>query len=132
MSCNFLFANFIAHVKNCIIAKLKFADFRHSNFIYRICDVLKADGYITEYKEFFDKEGKKFIRVVLSYNHGVSVIQDIHLVSKPSRRVYTQYKNIKPFRNGLGLIIISTSLGVLSYREAIKRNVGGEVLCRIF
>jgi small subunit ribosomal protein S8 len=132
MSRNFLFADFIAHVKNCLNAKLKFATFQHSKFIERVCQILVDDGYISSFEVMYNEKGMKLINVKLSYFNASPVIKEISLISKPSRRVYMGIKEIKPFRNGFGLLIISTSKGIMSYRDAFKKKIGGEILCSVF
>lgn len=133
MSRNFLFADFIAHINNSINAKLKFASFEHSKLIARVCKVLLENGYISNFEELTSENGfKKTINIELSYSNSRSVIQELKIISKPSRRVYKKISAIKPFRNGFGLLIMSTSSGILSYRDAIKQKVGGEILCSVF
>ena len=53
-------------------------------------------------------------------------------ISKPGRRVYSRAISIPKVKNGLGLAILSTSRGVMSDSEAIKNNLGGEIICRVF
>jgi small subunit ribosomal protein S8 len=132
MSRNFLFADFIAHVKNCLNARLKFASFPHSKLIEKVCEILLADGFILSFDNTVNERGLKFINVKLSYFNSTSVIKEINLISKPSRRVYKKINEIKPFKNGFGLLILSTSNGIMSYRDALKQKVGGEVLCSVF
>lgn len=132
MSRNFLLADFVAHVKNSIFAKLKFAFFTHSALIESICAILKDDGYISDYLVIYDDNGMKKVKVVLSYHKGATAIQQFFVVSKPSRRLYVKFKNLKPYKNGMGLVILSTSKGVISYRQALEEKVGGEMLCCVF
>jgi small subunit ribosomal protein S8 len=132
MSRNFLLADFIAHIKNSISARLKFASFFYSNLIENVCNILKEDGYIDDYSIIYDELGKKNIKVVLSYHKGISVIQNFFILSKPSRRLYVKFKNLNSYKNGMGLIILSTSKGVISYKKASEEKIGGEILCCIF
>ncbi len=60
------------------------------------------------------------------------VIYGIKRVSKPSRRVYVNSKDVKPVLNGLGISVLSTSKGLVTDKQATKQNVGGEVLCEIW
>jgi ribosomal protein S8 len=62
MSCNFLLADFVAHVKNCVLAKLQYASFRYSKLIESVCIILKEDGYISDYDVFGDGI-KKLVRI---------------------------------------------------------------------
>ena len=74
----------------------------------------------------------KLLSVILKYYEGEPVIKDIKRVSKPGRRVYSKADSIPKVLNGLGVAILSTSKGVMSDAEAIKNNLGGEIICRIF
>ena len=103
-----------------------------SNFRQQILEVLKSEGYISNF--FVDKEdnNKKILKVDLKYYEGTPVIKEIKRVSKPGRRVYSRATSIPRVLNGLGLAILSTSKGVMSDVEATKNNLGGEIICRIF
>ena len=76
---------------------------------------------------------KKKIMIELNYDEdGKHVITDVERVSKPGRRIYTSSKQIKPYKNGLGMVILSTPKGIMTGEEARKENVGGEVLFKIW
>jgi small subunit ribosomal protein S8 len=60
------------------------------------------------------------------------VIRELTRISKPGRRVYNSVAELKPYRGGLGISIISTPQGVMSDATARENNVGGEVLCQVF
>ena len=103
-----------------------------STFRSKILEVLKKEGYIINFKIDKDKENKKSLLVDLKYYEGRPVIREITRVSKPGRRVYSRANSIPRVHSGLGLAILSTSKGVMSDSEAIKNNIGGEIICRIF
>ena len=103
-----------------------------SNFRFKILDVIKKEGYIIDFYLDENKEKLKTIIVVLKYYEGEPVIKEIKRVSKPGRRVYSRAVSIPKIKNGLGVAILSTSKGVMSDSEAIKNNLGGEIICRIF
>ena len=103
-----------------------------SNFRSKILDVLKTEGYIVDFKIEEDKQKRKQILVNLKYYEGQPVIREIKRVSKPGRRVYSRADSIPRVHSGLGLAIVSTSKGVMSDSDAIKNNLGGEVICRVF
>ena len=103
-----------------------------STFRSKILEVLKKEGYIINFKIDKDKENKKSLLVDLKYYEGRPVIREITRVSKPGRRVYSRANSIPRVHSGLGLAILSTSKGVMSDSEAIKNNLGGEIICRVF
>ena len=107
-------------------------DVPSSNFRLKILEVLKNEGYITNY--FIEKlnNNKKNLKVELKYYEGNPVIKEIKRVSKPGRRIYSRATSIPKIQNGLGLSILSTPKGVMSDNEARKNNIGGEIICKVF
>ena len=97
-----------------------------------VCEVMKDEGFIREFKVEDLDNNKKQILVGLKYDHGEPIIREIDRVSKPGRRIYSKATAIPRTYNGLGVTIISTSQGVMADHAARKSNLGGEVLCKIF
>lgn len=98
----------------------------------RLLDVLKSEGYIRGYAEVEHKGAAREYEIELKYHEGRPVIRELTRVSKPGRRVYNSVSELKPYRGGLGISIISTPQGVMSDADAREKNVGGEVLCQVF
>ena len=103
-----------------------------SVFRSKILEVLKKEGYIINFVIDKGEENKKLLLVDLKYYEGQPVIREIKRISKPGRRVYSRATSIPRVHNGLGLAILSTSKGLMSDSEAIKNNLGGEIICRVF
>ena len=103
-----------------------------SNFRSKILEVLKSEGYISNF--FIDKKenNKSILRVDLKYYEGAPVIKEIKRISKPGRRVYSRANSIPRVMNGLGLAILSTPKGVMTDSEAKRNNIGGEIICKVF
>jgi len=104
----------------------------HSKLRINVLDVLQREGYIRGYSASELRAGINDLKIELKYDESAPVIQSIQRVSKPGRRVYSKIKDLKPFRGGLGISILSTPKGVVSDHEARALNVGGEVLCEVF
>lgn len=99
----------------------------------RILKVLAEEGYIDRFEVFSDSEDKGLIKIYLRYSvEGRPAIKEISRISTPGRRRYVPVSRIPVFREGLGLIVVSTSKGMLSDREARKLGVGGELVCSVF
>ena len=122
----------LTRIRNGQMRSLNKIDIPFSTFRSKILEVLKKEGYIIDFKTDKDKENKKFLFVNLKYYEGKPVIREITRVSKPGRRVYSRAVSIPRVHSGLGVAILSTSKGVMSDSEAIKNNLGGEIICRIF
>jgi small subunit ribosomal protein S8 len=98
----------------------------------RLLDVLKSEGFIRGYAEIEMKGKPRQFEVELKYHEGRPVIRELTRISTPGRRVYNAVDELKPYRGGLGISIVSTPQGVMSDTDARAKNVGGEVLCRVF
>ncbi len=96
-----------------------------------IARILMEEGYIANCEEF-QTEGKKFLTLELKYYQGKPVIQSIQRVSRPGFRRYSGADEIPEALNGLGIVILSTSQGVMTGRQARQENVGGELLCTLY
>ena len=103
-----------------------------SKFRVKILEILKQEGYISGYKLLSSADEKNSLSVDLKYNNGIPVIKEIKRVSKPGRRIYAKATSIPKIQNGLGLAIVSTSKGIMSDDDARNKNVGGEIICRVF
>tara|TARA_B100001996_G_C18515317_1_gene537113 strand:+ start:185 stop:583 length:399 start_codon:yes stop_codon:yes gene_type:complete len=123
-----------------MISRIRNAQMRTSNnvllpnskFRVKILEVLKQEGYISNYKVIPNSKNKESVVVDLKYNNGLPVIREIKRVSKPGRRIYAKASSIPKIQNGLGLAIVSTSIGIMSDNDARSKNVGGEIICRVF
>lgn len=98
----------------------------------RVLDVLQAEGFIRGYAEMEFKGALKELEIELKYHEGRPVIRELKRVSTPGRRVYASVRDLRPHRSGLGLSIVSTPQGVMTDTSAREKNVGGEVICRVF
>ena len=119
-------------IRNGQMRFLNTIDLPASNFRLKILEVLKQEGYITNFVLEKKEKNKKNLKVDLKYYEGHPVIKEIKRISKPGRRVYSRATSIPKVMNGLGLAILSTPKGVMSDTEARKKNVGGEIICRVF
>ena len=97
-----------------------------------VLSVLKEEGFITDFRIDAIDEHRSNLVVELKYVGGNGAIQEISVVSKPGRRVYSKVKDLPRFYNGLGIYVLSTPSGVMSDHEARQANLGGEVLCKVF
>tara|TARA_E500000331_G_scaffold302106_1_gene303840 strand:- start:104 stop:502 length:399 start_codon:yes stop_codon:yes gene_type:complete len=97
----------------------------------KILDVLKKEGFISDYKILSDESNKPSLHIDLKYNNGLPVIREISRISKPGRRVYVKAETIPRIQNGLGLAIVSTSKGIMSDNEARTQKIGGEIICKV-
>ena len=122
----------ITRIRNAQLRALYNVKIPSSKFRAKILDVLKQEGYISNYKLLSESNNKSSLVVDLKYYNGIPVIKEIKRVSKPGRRIYAKADSISKIQNGLGLAIVSTSQGIMSDNDARTKNVGGEIICRVF
>jgi len=94
-----------------------------------IAKVLVEEGYINGYQEEDGENNKKNLLINLKYYEGRPVIEKIERVSRPGLRVYKPANKLPKVMGGLGILILSTSKGVMSDRQAKNQGQGGEILC---
>jgi small subunit ribosomal protein S8 len=127
-----IIADGLTRIRNAAARKLDTTTLIYSKLMTHVLDVFKDKGYIETYK-VEDKDNKQSIVVVLKYDeNGNSVINEVTKLSKPGRRVYKGFEELKSFKNGYGTIVVSTNKGVIANDEAYKNKVGGEVICSIW
>ena len=94
-----------------------------------IAQVLKDEGYITDFS--VSEDAKPELTVSLKYFDGKSVIETIKRMSRPGLRVYKNKDELPKVLNGLGIVIISTSKGMMTDRAARAAGIGGELICSV-
>jgi small subunit ribosomal protein S8 len=132
MAINDPIGDLIARIRNGQLRGLAKISAPASKLRARVLDVLKTEGFIRGYSEVQLKGEPREFEIELKYHEGRPVIRELTRISTPGRRVYNSVDELKPHRGGLGISIVSTPQGVMSDSDARAKNVGGEVLCRVF
>jgi len=121
----------IARIKNAQMRNHKTVELPSSNFKVKISNILKSEGFITDFKINNDDK-KSLLLINLKYHSGNPVINTIERVSKPGRRIFSSAESLPKINNGLGIAIVSTPKGVMTDIDARKQKVGGEIICKVF
>jgi len=125
-------ADMLTRIRNANMNKSPSVEITASKEKKAILDVIKENGYISDYKVIEDKKQGIF-KAYLKYTvDDERVINNIKRISKPGRRVYKKVNELGKVLDGLGIAIVSTPRGVLTDHECRKLKVGGEVLCHIW
>lgn len=122
-------SNMLTRIRNAQKARHDSVTFYASTFERAILSVLKEEGYIESFKK--SKENDKKITVLLKYYNGKPVISLLKRISKPGLRVYKAFKDITNVWGGLGIVIISTSKGLMTDLKAKELKLGGEIVCYV-
>jgi small subunit ribosomal protein S8 len=125
-------ADMLTRIRNGITSRHDRIELPSSKLKVELAKILKSEGFISNFKVV--EEGvQPTLRVYLKYSDdGEPVIHGIERISRPGRRVYRGKEEIPQVLGGLGLAIVSTSQGVLSGHDAVRKGVGGEVLCQVW
>ncbi len=125
-------ADMLTRIRNGVHARFDSVDMPLSKLKVSVARVLKQEGYINDY-HVIDQGVQGVLRIDLKYGpDNEQVITGIRRVSKPGLRQYKKSSQIPKVMSGLGIGILSTSIGVITDREARRRNVGGELLCEVW
>jgi len=125
-------ADMLTRIRNANKAMHDTAQMPTSRMKEEIARLLKDEGYI---KDFRVVEGAPFATLVVELKFGRNrerVITDLKRVSKPGRRIYARKDRLPRVLGGLGTAILSTSIGVITSRQAAERGIGGEVLAFVW
>ena len=125
-------ADYLTRIRNAQMRASNNVMIPNSKFRVKILEVLKQEGYILDFKIVSDDKNKANLSVNLKYSDGMPVIKEIKRVSKPGRRIYAKADSMPRIQNGLGLAILSTPQGVMTDADAKKKNIGGEIICKVF
>ena len=124
-------ADMLTRIRNALGARHETVNIRASKVCEGIARVLKDEGYILDYRRIEDnKQGT--LRIYLKYGpRGEDVITQIKRHSRPGLRVYCSVKEMPKPLNGLGICVVTTSMGIMSDRQCREQNVSGELLCTV-
>lgn len=125
-------ADMLTRIRNAMLVLQPETSMPSSKLKEEVARILTEEGYIDGYAVADARVGKE-LAIRLRYNEDrVSALTGLTRVSKPGRRVYKGASDVPRVRGGIGVAIISTSDGVMTDREARRRNVGGEILCEVW
>lgn len=120
----------IIRIKNGYLAGREQIEAPFTKFSEEVLKKLKTLGYVADYK--VEGEAIKTMMIDLAYDKGETKFTDVTVFSKPGRRYYISYRDLKPVVSGLGYSILSTPEGILTDREAKLKKLGGELLFNIW
>lgn len=126
-------ADMLTRIRNANRANKDHVDVPASRVKLAITKILKDEGYIKGFKNLKGSGPQGVLRLFLKYGpQGERVITDLQRVSRPGIRRYAGAREMPRVLNGLGIAIVSTSSGIMTDRQARRRNVGGEVICTVW
>ncbi len=125
-------ADMLTRIRNAAMGRKKDARIPSSRMKVEIAKILKDEGYIRNFK-VIDDNLQGFLNITLKYtDDNQSVITGLKRVSKPGCRIYCKADSVPKVLDGLGIVIVSTSSGIVTGKKCLELGVGGEVLCQIW
>lgn len=127
-------ADMLTRIRNSMMSHRQEVVMPRSNIKIEIARILKQEGYIEDFA--VNEEFPPTITVKLKYfgprRQSRPVITQIKRISKPGRRIYVGKDNLPRVLSGMGIAILTTNQGVMTDREARRKQIGGEVLCYVY
>jgi small subunit ribosomal protein S8 len=126
-------ADFLARIRNAILARHAEVVLPGSKIKVRIAELLKNEGYIAGFDVRSDFSGNSELALKLRWaDPRTNAITGLRRRSRPGQRVYVRHDHIPRIRSGLGVAILSTSRGLMTDRVARKEGMGGELICEVW
>jgi small subunit ribosomal protein S8 len=127
-----MYTDLLTKIKNAQAVKKESVKLPYSNMDFAVAELLVTHKFL----DGAFKKGrlpKRVLDAKLKYDkNGQGAIQGVKILSRPSRRLYIGYKDIRPVRQGYGLLVLSTSKGVMDGKSAKKQKLGGQLLFEVW
>ena len=123
-------ADLLTRIRNALMRKKTSVSVPYSKLKHELAKLLVKEGFLQNVKKV--KKDFDELDITLKYYNDQPVIKELTRESKPGLRKYISYKDIKPHKGGLGLKVLTTSKGLMTDKDAIKAEIGGEIICRVF
>ncbi|MGB5285426.1 MAG: 30S ribosomal protein S8 [Polyangiales bacterium] len=124
-------ADMLTRIRNAAQAQHEHTVLPSSNLKVQLAEILKQEGFIDDYR--VDDGVQKSLTIFLKYGRDrQSAFVGMRRASRPGRRFYVGHHDIPRVQNGMGVAILSTSVGIMTGRAARDKRVGGEVLCEVW
>lgn len=123
-------ADMFTRIRNASKALLPDVEMYHSKIKENIAKILKEEGYITDWS--VAGQTQKTLKIKIKYQGRKGVIEKIGRLSRPGLRRYVGANDIPRILGGMGIVIVSTSKGLMTGAEAKKNNLGGELICFVW
>lgn len=124
-------ADLITRIRNAVMVSKNEILVPTSKLKVGVVEVLKKNGYVADY-EVIEGTPRGTLKVIINEPGTIAKINEISKVSKPGRRVYSAADELPVVKSGRGMIIVSTSKGLMTGREAKKNRLGGEILVKVW
>lgn len=124
-------ADMLTRIRNAILVRKSEVQMPHSKLKETVARILADYGFLADVKT--DGEGiTKSLKIVINDENDYAKITEIKRLSRPGRRTYVKADEIPTVKRGRGIVVISTSQGVMSGQDAKAKKLGGELICEVY
>ncbi len=124
-------ADMLTRIRNAILVQKREVSLPHSNIKQAVAELLKKNGFLAGVKTIDASIGKTLVITINGENENAK-ITEIKRSSKPGRRLYVAAKDIPIIKRGRGIVVVSTSKGLMTGNEAKAQRIGGELICSVY
>lgn len=125
-------ADFLTQIRNAVMAGKSAVSIPHSSMKERVAKFLEGKGYLSDVEVGGKKIKKRLSFGIVADENGQAKVKGLVRISKPSKRIYLGYKEVRPVKFGYGMTILSTPKGIMSDEDAKREKTGGEALFKIW
>ena len=125
-------ADMLTRIRNAIGVRKSVVAMPHSNLKAAVAKVLKDQNFIDTYEVGADAEGYKLLTITINSEDSNARITEIERLSRPGRRWYSSAEEIPVIKRGRGIVVVSTSKGLMIGKDAKQQHLGGELICKVF
>jgi len=124
-------ADLLTRIRNAFKAKKRIVEVPSSNLKKEIVEILKNHHFIRDYEVIEDNK-QNILKIYLKYINDLPSISGLERISAPGLRIYAGKNELPRVKNGLGILIVSTSKGIMTDKKARQLGIGGELICKIW
>jgi small subunit ribosomal protein S8 len=125
-------ADMLSRIRNAIMVNKSEVSLPHSNVKETVAKILAKNGFLSDVKTAKDEAGRKELVIHINQEGIGATITEIARISTPGRRLYVKSKEIPSIKRGRGIVVVSTSRGMMTGDEAKAQKLGGELICKVY
>lgn len=124
-------SDMLTRIRNAILVSKREVVLPHSSVKERVAQILVDNNFLDEVK-VNKGEGQKTMTIYINAENQNARITEVGRLSKPGRRLYTSASDIPTVKRGRGIVVVSTSQGMMSGKDAKAKGLGGELICKVY
>jgi len=124
-------ADMLTRIRNAVAVRKTEVSMPHSKIKQTVAEVLATNNFVNKV-EVAGEGGFKTLKIVINSTDTNARITEIQRLSKPGRRLYTAASDIPTVKNGRGIVVVSTSKGIMTGTQAKSAGLGGELICKVY